>query len=59
MNLSFKRKSKISSIFATSKVYSAYVLEVCEFFYKFGAFFTSRGYMKEHVLRRFATTISL
>ena len=59
MNFSFKRKSKISSIFATSKVFCACILEVCEFFYKLGAFFNSRGYMKEPVLGRFANPISL
>ena len=55
--ISFRSKS-ISSIFATSKVYCACVLEVCDFFHKSGAFFTSRGKMKEHVLRRYAIVIS-
>ena len=50
MNFSFRRKSK---------VYYACVLEVCDFFHKLGVFFTSRGQMKEPVLGRFATTISL
>ena len=42
-NFSFKRKSKISLVFATSKVYYTCVLEVCDFFHMLGAFFTSRG----------------
>ena len=53
MNFSFQRKSKISSIFATSKVFCACILEVFEFFYKLGAFFTSRGYMKNLYLGDF------
>ena len=58
MNFSFRRKSKIFSIFATSKVYCAYVLKVCDLFHKLGAFFTSRGQMKESVLRKSATAVS-
>ena len=48
-----------SLVFATSKVYCACLLEVCDFFYKLGDFFTSIGHMKEPVLGRFATAISL
>ena len=54
-----QKEIKISSVFATSKVYCACLLEVCDFFYKLGDFFTSIGHMKEHVLGRFATAISL
>ena len=50
---------EISSIFSTSKLYRACVLEVYDFFHKSGAFFTNRGQMKEPVLGRSATTISL
>ena len=57
MIFSFIRKSKISSVFAASKVHFTHVLEVCDFFYKLGAFFTSRGQMKEHILKRSATAI--
>ena len=45
-------KEKISLVFATSKVYYACVLEVCDFFHKSSAFFTSRGQMREPVLGR-------
>ena len=58
MNLSSRRKSKISSVFATSKVYCSYVLEVCDFFHKSDAFFTSRGQMNEPILRRSTPVIS-
>ena len=58
MNFSFRRKSKISSVFAASKVYCNCVLEVCDFFHKLGAFFTSRGQINELVLRRSTTTVS-
>ena len=50
MNFSFSGKSKISSVFAISNVYGTCVLEVCDFLYKLGAFFTSRGQMNELVL---------
>ena len=59
MNFSFIKKSYISSVFSTSKVYCTYVLEVRDFFHKLGAFFTNRGQMNEPVLRRSATAISL
>ena len=58
MNFSFIRKSKISSVFATSNVYYTCVLEVCEFFHNLGVFFTNIWHMNERVLKRFATIIS-
>ena len=58
MNFSFRKKLKISRVFATSKAYCACVLEVCDFFHKSGTFFTNRGQMNEPVLRRSATLIS-
>ena len=57
MNFSFRRKSKISSVFATSKVYCTYVLEVCDFFHESCVFFINRGQVNEPILRRYATTI--
>ena len=58
MNFSFRRKSKISSVFVTSKAYYTCVLEVYDFFHNSGAFFTGGGQMKEPALRRSATVIS-
>ena len=57
MNFSFRRKSKISSIFTTSKVYCACALKVYDFFNRSGSFFTSRRHMKESVLGRFVTAL--
>ena len=58
MNFSFRRKSKIFSIVITSKVYCTCELKASDFFHKLGAFFTSRGQIKEPVLRRSAIEIS-
>ena len=52
-----QKEIKISLAFATSKVYCACALEVYDFFHRLGAFFTSRGQMKELVLRRSAIAI--
>ena len=58
MNFFFKRKSKISLVFAISKVYCTCVLEVCDFFHKSSAFFANRGQMEGPVLGRSAIAIS-
>ena len=58
INFSFERKSNISLVFSTSKVYYACVLEFCDFFHESNAFFTCTGQMKELVLRISATAIS-
>ena len=58
MYFSFIRISKVSLVFATSNVYWTCVLEVCDFFHKSGAFYTSRGQVNEPVLRRSTTDIS-
>ena len=58
MNFPFRRKSNISPVFDTSKVYCVCVLDVYDFFHKSGAFFTSIRQIKKPVLGRYAIAIS-
>ena len=50
MNFSFTKKSNVSSIFATSKVYRTGVPTICVFFHKSGAFSTKRGQVNIPIL---------